>query len=161
MADGDRSKGEPRRLSVEEKRWEWLAFNTKMKPHKKVFLLVLFRWHIRYRDIFLSTERLQEFAGVCDKTARDGLKELQQEGWYSRQFRGRGDTGRVYSYRLTFPQWFSKDRDAFLLLAEKAMLERRLDFRMDTDPACFDNWPDHDAMMERIAEIEKQFPGCP
>jgi hypothetical protein len=161
MADGDRSKGEPRRLSVEAKRWEWLVWHSRLPSADRLILLFLFRMNIGYSDVYPSQEFLAQRAGVCVRTAKTIIPKLEKQGWFRREKRGKGQTKQSHSYVLQFPPWFSKDRDEFLARAKHAMLTARLDYRMDTDPACFDNWPDHDALMKDLEAAEKLLDRAP
>jgi hypothetical protein len=161
MADGDRSQGEPRRLSVEERRWEWIVWHSELKPADKLILLFLFRMHIRYHEVYPSQEFLADRAGISVRKAKYDLARLERAGWFRREKRGKGQTKQSHSYFLQFPPWFSKDRDEFLASAKYAMLTARLDYRMDTDPACFDNWPDHDALMKDLEAAEKLLDRAP
>ena len=159
MAEREKSA---RRLSLREKRWDWLAWHTPMPPHYRLILLELFRWHIRYPEVFLSGKRLCELALISDKTEREAMKKLQAQGWFRREKRGRGVTGRVYSYTLLFPIWFDADRDVFLLRAERALLQARLDFRLDDERADNGaNWTDTPELEARLEVLRKQLESCP
>jgi len=145
---------EPRRLSEDERRYDWLVWNDDdLKPTEKLFLLALFRWHIRYPEIFLGEERLAKLLGCCVRTVRQVAKDLERERWFTRQLLGKGTTGRSYSYRLRFPRFVSKADDEILKQWRAKKLVARLEWRMDNAPDNWWEWSDSEQVLDELASL--------
>ena len=124
-------------LSLAEARWNYLVWNLPIKTIHKALLHALFRFYRRYKgNLFVSTERLAEMAGVHPETAKKELRTLEASGWFSRSNLGKGHTGRVYSYTLTLAKWMDAEQKDFLKRVTALRHLGKLSYRVGTD----DNW---------------------
>lgn len=152
---------EKRKVTEREKRWEWLVWNTDLPAPKRAVLQVLFRWHMRYREVFIGEARLAHHAGMSTRSAQGHLAELEADKWFTRKFCGKGLTGRAYTYTLCFPAWFDATEDRFLLEVARRKLEGRLIFRESEEADNGANWSGNaelEAELERIVEKLKEAP---
>jgi hypothetical protein len=119
----------PSELNLDMKKWRYLvtAEGCQATPIQRLVLMVLFDFWLASPtgEIFPSQQKLAARTGLSERSVRDNIKALEDQGWLATKDRGNGQGWRRHRYIPKWPRGFDPEKDAWLTDVKRRRDESR------------------------------------